>query len=301
MKILIVGGTGMIGGNAALLLREKGHEVTIMSRSKPVGTAVSDFGFIQGNYIDDDCSDGRLQGFDQLVFSAAADIRNLPQDGSISPEDFYEQANNIAVPKFFEAAKAAGIRRAVYIGSFYPQVAPHRIEVCPYVHSRHVTDEAVRAMSCEDFTVCRLNAPYVLGTLSGLEIPHLQGLVAYATGNLDLPLFAPEGGTNHINALSLAEAIDGALQRGMGGTAYLVGDENYSWKEYLELWAAAAGKPVDLEVRADEHPMLPSVIMFAGVGATVSYEPDPEETALLGYGRNRIKQEIADVVAQLGG
>ena len=81
MKILIVGGTGMIGGNAALLLREKGHEVTIMSRSKPVGTAVSDFGFIQGNYIDDDCSDGRLQGFDQLVFSAAADIRNLPQDG----------------------------------------------------------------------------------------------------------------------------------------------------------------------------------------------------------------------------
>ncbi len=299
MKILIVGGTGMIGGNAALLLREKGHEVSIMSRSKPMDTAVSDFDFVAGNYIEDDCTDDRLEGFDQLVFAAAADIRMLPQDGSVTPEAFYERVNNIAVPKFFEAAQAAGIQRAVYIGSFYPQVAPQRIEVCPYVKSRHVTDEAVRAMSSDSFNVCSLNAPYVLGSLPGLAIPHLAALVAYARGDLDLPLFAPEGGTNHINSLSLAEAIDGALARGVGGTPYLVGDENYSWKEYLELWAEAAGKPVELEVRAEDHPMLPNVIMFAGVGATVSYEPDPQETALLGYGRNRIRQEIADVVAAI--
>ena len=37
---------------------------------------------------------------------------------------------------------------------------------------------------------------------------------------------------------------------------------------------------------------MPNVIMFAGPGATVSYEPDPEETALLGYGRNRIKAPL---------
>ena len=47
--------------------------------------------------------------------------------------------------------------------------------------------------------------------------------------------------------------------------------------------------------------MLPNVIMFAGPGATVSYEPDPEETALLGYGRNRIKALIEEVAKAYGG
>ena len=301
MKILIVGGTGMIGGNAALLLRKHGHGVTLMSRSRPTSQALADFDFIATNYLTDDCRDGRLDGFDSLVFAAAADLRMFPQDGSVTPEQFYEQANTVAVPKFFEAAKAAGMRRAVYIGSFYPQVAPQRIAVCPYVRSRHLADEAVRAMSCDNFVTCSLNAPFVLGQLPGLEIPHLGALIQYARGEFaGLPVFAPEGGTNHMTAGSLAEAVSGALARGVGGTPYLVGDVNYSWKEYLELWFDAVGKPAELEVRAKDHPMLPNIMMFAGVGATVSYQPDPDETALLGYSRGHLRQEIAEVVAALG-
>ena len=115
-----------------------------------------------------------------------------------------------------------------------------------------------------------------------------------------MPVFAPEGGTNHMTAGSLAQAVSGALARGVGGTPYLVGDVNYSWKEYLELWFDAVGKPAELEVRAEDHPMLPNVMMFAGVGATVSYEPDLEETALLGYSRGHLRQEIAEVVTALG-
>ena len=43
--------------------------------------------------------------------------------------------------------------------------------------------------------------------------------------------------------------------------------------------------------------MLPNAIMFAGAGATVSYEPDSAETELLGYGRNRIAALIKEMVA----
>jgi hypothetical protein len=96
---------------------------------------------------------------------------------------------------------------------------------------------------------------------------------------------------------SIAEAVLGALERGAPGRQYLIGDENLSWKSYLELWFAAAGNPTDLEVREDDHPLLPNAIMFAGAGATISYEPDAEETALLGYGRGGVRPMIEEIVA----
>lgn len=298
MKILLVGGTGMVGGNAAIYLQQQGHDVTLMARNKPTAPSLAVFSFITGNYIEDDCSDGRLNGFDALVFAAAVDIRYFPFDGSVTEEEFYSKANTIAVPKFFAAARAAGIKRCVYLGSFYPTVAPERIEKCAYVRSRHLTDQAVLAMSTADFVVCTLNAPFILGHLPGLDIPHLGALVQYAKGQLEAaPIFAPQGGTNHISSLSVSEAVLGGLLRGESGKAYLIGDENYNWKDYLELWFAAAANPQDLPVKEDDHPMLPNAIMFAGAGATVSFEPDAAETALLGYGRNRIKALIEEVVS----
>lgn len=303
MKVLIVGGTGLIGGEIALYLRERGHDVTLMSRKPTTVPGLADMPFLQGDYINDDLSGGRLSGFDWLVFSAAADIRNLPQDGSVTPEEFYRRANDEAVPRFFAAARDAGIHHAVMIGTFYPQVAPQQIGICPYVTSRHNTDVAVRALSTDRFKVCSLNAPFVLGHIHGLDVPYIDALAEYARGNIpNVPVFAPRGGTNHISARSLAQATLNALEKGESGKAYLVGDENLSWKAYLELWFTAVGNPVDLEVREDDHPMFPNVIMFAGPGVTVSYEPAAQDMALLEYERHQIRGVIKEIVAaQTGG
>ncbi len=298
MNVLVVGGTGLIGGEAALQLRNAGHTVTLMSRKPPACRALTAFEFVAGDYVKDDVSHGELAGFDALVFAAAADIRQLPLDGSIAPEDFYYATNTVAVPRFFAAAKAAGISRAVYIGSFYSMVAPERVDICPYVRSRHAADTAVRALGDSTFSVCSLNAPFVLGYLPGLEVPHLDALVDYARGRIPgLPVFAPRGGTNHITSRSLGEAIANALDHGENGRAYLVGDENYPWKDYLELWFAAAGNSTELEVRDEDHPMLPDAIMFAGVGTTVSYEPDANTVKTLSYGRNKIRSMIKEIVS----
>lgn len=296
MKILIVGGSGLIGGDAAIYLKEHGHDVTIMARNKPTAAALAAMPFLKGDYVNDDFSDDRLAEFDSLVFAAAADIRQLPYDGSISPSEFYSKVNNEAVPRFFSAARDAGIKRAVYIGTFYPQVAPEKIGVCDYVTSRSITDEAVRALSTDSFNVCSLNLPFVLGHIPGLDIPHIGALVAYASGSLsELPVFAPQGGTNHISSRSVAQATLAALTAGESGKAYLLGDENYSWKEYLELWFDAAGNTQALDVSEEDHPMLPNVIMFAGAGATIRYEP--EDVELLTYDRNQIRGLVKEIVA----
>ena len=296
MRVLVVGGSGLIGGDAALYLISQGHDVTIMARKPPAAPALAALPFIQGDYINDDMSDDRLAGFDWLAFSAAADIRQLPMDGSVAPDDFYKQVNDEAVPQFFAAARDAGIQRAVYIGTFYPQVAPEKIGVCPYVTSRHNTDQAVRALSSDSFQVYSLNLPFVLGYIPGLDIPHIEALVAYASGALpDLPVFAPRGGTNHISSRSVAQATLKALTDGEPGKAYLLGDQNYSWKDYLELWFAAAGNPQSLAVSDEDHPLLPNAIMFAGAGATVSYES--EDNDFFGFERQQIPALIDELVS----
>ena len=74
MKILIVGGSGLIGGHAALHLQAEGHDVTLMSRNKPQSGPLSELPHIAGSYIDEPADSTRLEGFDVMVFAAAADI-----------------------------------------------------------------------------------------------------------------------------------------------------------------------------------------------------------------------------------
>lgn len=108
MNVLVVGGTGLIGGEIALHMQSLGHAVTIMARKPPQAPALAALDFLAGDYVNDDLSDGRLAGFDSLVFAAAADIRGLPQDGSVSPEAFYTRHNDEAVPRFFCSGQGRG-------------------------------------------------------------------------------------------------------------------------------------------------------------------------------------------------
>ncbi len=293
MKILIVGGTGLTGAHAALHLREAGHDVTLMSRSAPTLECLQRFTHIAANYVDDAVSGDVLSAFDQMVFAAGADIRQVPPGEDEAA--FYQRVNVEAIPRFFHTAREAGIVRAVYIGTYYPQVVPEKIQTSAYVRSRHLADEGLRALNSGSFTVCSLNAPFIIGHVPGLHQPHLEALVHYAAGRLEgVPLVAPAGGVNHIASRSVSEAIAGALERGEGGRAYLVGDENLSWKAYLELFFGAVGNPVDLPVSREEHPLFPDAILYAGRNATIEYEPQGSD---LGYSRNNVLAAVEDIVA----
>jgi dihydroflavonol-4-reductase len=291
-NILLVGGTGLTGAHAALHLRDIGHRVTLVSRHPPALACLRDFEHLAGSYLDDTLSARALEGFDQMVFAAGADIRQLPPGAD--EQAFFDSVNTQGIPRFFQRAKDAGIARAVYIGTYYPQVAPQMIESSAYVRSRHLADTGLRALNSQDFSVCSLNAPFILGHVPGLSLPYVEALVHYAAGRLQgVPIVAPAGGVNHISSQSMSEAIAGALERGEGGRAYLVGDENLSWKAYLQLYFEAAGNPLDLEVSTAEHPMFPDIILYAGRNAVVHYEPDNGE---LGYSRNNIRATVAELV-----
>jgi nucleoside-diphosphate-sugar epimerase len=296
MNILIIGGTGLIGGHAALHLKAQGNDVTLAARKPPAtACALAKFDLLRGDYVADDFARDDLARFDALVFAAGNDIRHLPP--GVDEAAHWQRANIDAVPRFFSLARDAGVKRAVLVGSFYPRVAPALVETVPYVRSRHLADERVRALATTSFEVCSVNAPFVVGSVPGLRSDMFAAYTRYAQGRLiGLPVFGPVGGSNFMSTQSLSEAIWGALRRGEAGRAYLVGDENLSFADYFAAFFRAAGNPQPVPSLDQAHPLLPDIAIYTGRGNIIAYEPDSADLARLRYRRGDVQRAIDEVV-----
>jgi len=296
-KILVLGGTGSLGGHAAVHLAGLGHEVTIAGRNPAhPDTPMAKMPFLKGNYVEGDFTADRLAGFDWVVHAAGADPRHVPE--GVAPEAYFEKANAQAVPAFFAAARDAGVARGVQVGSLYQQAEPELVAGNRYIQSRAAACEGARALSTDSFAVMSLNAPFMVGTVPGLPSAMFSAYVQWAKGLIPIEPYAPAGGTNFLSNRSLSQAIAAALDRGAGGHAYLLGDQNLSFREYFQLFFDAAGSDVTVEERDAEQPMLPDVAIPQGRGNYIRYEPDAEEVALLGYDRNDIARAVREVVTE---
>jgi nucleoside-diphosphate-sugar epimerase len=304
MKIFVAGGTGALGGHAATHLASKGHDVTVGGRHPAhAATPMAAMPFLQGDYVAGDYSAERLAGFDQVVFAAGNDPRHVPQGADF--DAFLIKANHEAVPAFFAACREAGVKRAVQLGSFYPQAMPGLLAGNSYIRSRLAACEGARAQGRAGFDVISVNAPFMVGTVPGLPSAIFDPYTQWAKGLIPIPVFAPPGGTNFMSFQSLSEALAGALARGEPGKAYLVGDENLSFAAYFQLFFDAArdlrgGGDIRVEARDAELPLLPDVAIPQGRSGFIAYQPDAQETALLGYRRHDVKAAVAEIVAQFG-
>ncbi len=297
MDILIVGGTGMIGGHAAVHLASRGHRVTLGARRRPAaGTPPALFPLLVGDYAAGGFGKSDLAAFEAVVFAAGNDIRHIPRDADA--DDFWARTQIDGVPAFVARAKAAGVRRLVQLGSYYHQARPALAETDAYVRARKLADEGARALAGDGFIVSTLNPPSIVGVMPGVAARRYETLVAWARGDRpDLPDYAPAGGTNYMSVRSLSEAIEGALLRAESGRAYLIGDENLRFRDFFQMVFDAAGSDRHLEERDAEHPVLPDAFIVPGRGSVLAYEPDPVETQRLGYRRTDVRRAVEQVVA----
>lgn len=301
MKILIVGGTGMIGGHAAQTLAAEGHEVVLASR-KPASpeTPMARFSSLIGDYSKGEFSPQELEGFDAVVFAAGNDIRHLPK--GTDEAEFWRVMQIEGVPNFVARAKQAGVRRVVQLGSYYHQVMPQLAEKNLYVRARKLADEGARALSDRDFNVSTLNPPSIVGAIPGVPARRYETLAAWARGERpDIPDYGPAGGTNYMSVKSLSQAISGALRHAESGHAYLIGDQNLKFSEFFQMIFDAVGNGRRVQERDQEHPLLPDAFIVPGRGHVLAYEPDVKETALLGYVRNDIPRAVKEVLNAVAG
>lgn len=298
-RVLVVGGTGMIGSHIAARLRARGDDVTIASRSTE---GAYDPPVIEGiprvavDYTDATLRADALRGYDAVVFSAGNDIRHVAADEESA--EFWNRVQSEGVPRFAALCRDAGVSRFVQIGSYYHQLHPEWAERDAYVAARKAADEGARALVTDSFAPITLNPPSIVGVIPGRVLKGFGRLISWVRGELDEPeLFGPAGGTNFMSVRSLVQAVEGALDRGVGGTAYLIGDENLHYSEYWQKIADAAGSERSIEERDEEHPFHPDRFIVQGRGNAIAYEPVEAETALLGYVRGDIDRALSEIVA----
>ena len=250
MKIAMIGGTGLIGSQAAIELIERGHEVkTISLPPIPTGSHLPSQLDIQlGNYME--MSDDELRAFfqdcDGFVFAAGVDERI---EGPAPIYDFFKKYNIDALDRLLKLAKECGIKHNVICGSYFTYFVKARPEVdlmTPHQYIRSRVDQQTLALSHadQDFDVAVLELPYIYGTQPGRK-PVWVFLAEMLLATPDATYY-PRGGTTMVTVKQVGQAIAGALERNRGGNAYPIGYYNMTWVEMLTICQQALGldKPI---------------------------------------------------------
>ncbi|MCG8421644.1 MAG: NAD-dependent epimerase/dehydratase family protein [Proteobacteria bacterium] len=238
MRVLVVGGTGLIGSHAAMELMRRGHEVTVMARKEPDRTlAPKELGFVPGDYVEKTYDPEVFRQFDGLVFATGLDWRLQPK---IDAWDFFRKSNVEAIADLFRVAAEKGVKRAVLVSSFYHAVRP-ALRVQAYIRSRFESEDAAIEAGGNTMNVSCVAPSWVMGPIPWSDVDGFGKIISKMVyGNKPL-LFLP-GGTNWISATTLGSIIAEALERAEHGTKYLAGGVNRTWQEVIQRFVELSGQ-----------------------------------------------------------
>ncbi|OAR00894.1 hypothetical protein LLEC1_00653 [Akanthomyces lecanii] len=300
MNTLIVGGTGLIGGHAALHLRSLGHNVTISGRTKPQPPSpLAGFPLIQGNFLNGDITKEHLSAFETVIFAAGADLRHIPASEK-DHDAFLLRTNGEAVPAFAARARDAGVAQFIHIGSFYWHAEPSLVVTNAYVRSRKLESGGIVALAQPGFAATSLSPPFLVGDISPtLASPFAGELVEYFQGKLGLAESAPPGGVAFLTLRSLSQAIAGAIANrdAVSGRVLAIADENLTWAQYFNYFRRALNLGEEKLPLVEDHPLVPKAARMGGVGS-VFLDTTAEAQALLGnYARNDVYHAVKELVA----
>ena len=255
MKVFMVGGTGLLGAEAARIFIERGNEVRAVALPPvPEGAPIPEkmeLIFQDINKLSDKEVNKLLEGCDTFVFASGIDERvECPPP----VYDWYDKYNVKPLERLLPLCKKAGIKKAVVCGSYfsmlnkeeygYKQKLPEGLlERNPYIRAR-VKQEEVVASFCDDkFDAAVLELPYIFGTQPGRQ-PVWTVLIEQLKGMDKLPFtMYPGGGTAMLTVRQVGESIVGAAEKidGQGFKAWPIGMYNQTWRTFLKIVYAARG------------------------------------------------------------
>lgn len=131
--ILLTGATGYVGGRLLGRLESTGHRVRCLTRrpeslAAKVGPLTDVVG---GDVLDRESLDVALKGVEVAYYLVH----------SMGSSDAFERTDRQAAETFAAAAKAAGVRRLIYLGG----LGSEEEELSPHLRSRQVVGEILRA------------------------------------------------------------------------------------------------------------------------------------------------------------
>lgn len=247
MKIFMIGGTGLLGSQAARELIARGHQVRSIALPPLSKGAVlpPEMEIHYANYMEltDDEIRGYMDGCEGFVFAAGVDDR---VGGAPPIYDLYRKYNIDPLKRLLKIAKESGVRHAVVCGSYFTYFAKTRPEEeltkwHPYIRSRIDQEKAALKFADKNFAVAVLELPYIFGTQPGRR-PVWVFLVEHASKMKSATMY-PRGGTTMLTVKQAAQAIAGAIEKNKGGRSYPIGYYNMTWKELLAIVHKYMGTP----------------------------------------------------------
>ena len=240
MKVFMIGGTGLLGSEAARELIARGHEVkSIALPPLPAGAELPpEMELTFGNYLE--MTDGQLKeqlaGCDGFVFAAGVDER---VEGPAPIYEMYKKYNIDPVHRFLRLCRECGVKHAVILGSYFSYAAkkwPEKelTKYHPYIRSRIDQENAAMSWTGDDLSVAVLELPYIVGTQPGRK-PVWVFLVEQIKSMKGVTMY-PRGGSAMVTVHQVGQAVAGALERNKGGRCYPIGYYNLTWVELIRIF-----------------------------------------------------------------
>jgi nucleoside-diphosphate-sugar epimerase len=244
MHIFITGASGFVGGAAARELVAKGHTVSAMSRSDKSDTTIRALGATPVRCDLETISAEHLKGIDAVIHAAAF-------VEAWGPKDAWYKSNVLGTQAVLDAARAAGVKRFIHIGTEAGIVHGQHIEGAdesyplapnspyPYCATKAQAEMRVREANAPGFTTIVLRPRFIWGPGDTTLLPTVEAMAKAGKW-----IWIDEGtamtSTTHI--ANLVHAIKLALIKGEGGEAYFILDDgDVSMREIISGMAASKG------------------------------------------------------------
>ncbi|MCB9528867.1 MAG: NAD-dependent epimerase/dehydratase family protein [Myxococcales bacterium] len=244
MRIFITGGSGFVGGHAIERLVAAGHDVFAMARSDKSAAAVEAYGATAVRCDLDTVEAKHLEGIDAVVHAAA----HVEDWGD---RDTFWRINVRGTERILHAARGAGVRRFVHIGTeaalFVGDDLIDLDETRPlpkrarylYSETKAEAEWRVLALNADGFTTLSLRPRFIWGPRDATVLPTIvqmaeAGRFAWVDGG--------RARTSTCHVYNLVHAIERALTEGTGGEAYFVADDGViTLRDFLTRLAATRG------------------------------------------------------------
>ena len=315
-RVMIVGGTGLLGYHAALELLKRGYQVSALALEDVdlKGWYPKEIHVEYGDVFSMTPQELRelMKGHYAMVYAMGPDDRSVPQ----APASlFFGEKLVDTAARVFDAARRAEVKRSVLLGSYFHhfhRLMPHLGLATrhPYIMARIEQEIAVLDAVGKGMDVMILELPYIFGTMPN-RVPLWKEVFFDRLLTMN-PVLYPDGGSSMVCAGNVAEAIAGAISKGVHAHRYAIGDQNLRWKEMFAIMFAAIGVRrrfihvphwiaaiagsymMFRERRRSKEPGLNLAYIFKDVISRDFFlEPD-QSAILLGYGSCDVKEAIAE-------
>ncbi len=248
MRVLLTGGTGFLGERVAAALRSAGHHVVALARDPD--RAPRDVEVVRGDLLDGESLARAVRGVEAVVHLAAL-VRRWVRDRSL-----FDRVNVDASLRLLDLALAAGASRFVYCSSFMAlgptdgftgdEETEHPGDPRnDYERTKLAADRRMRQRQAAGDPVVILYPGVVYGPGRMTDGNILAGVARDLLAGR-LPGTIGPGDRRQCLAFveDVARGFSLALARAPAGSRYVLGGENLTVREALEIMAAAGGVPV---------------------------------------------------------